>query len=320
MTDYGIVVSDFAIFHNEHLSLFEEAFKVCEKLIVFVGSSESSLDIKHPLSYEERVDLINTAIGIHFPNRDIQIFSLPDQIYNDFGWKVDLKYRIEDLTNNSSSVILIKSTSLNSKEVLNSMYSSWLLPEDNFKNLVPDCVYHSLKRMFNIDYVRKGILIEEFEFVRKYKEAWKSAPYPPIFVTVDSLVVCDGKVLVIKRGGNPGKGKLALPGGFLNQDEYIRDACIRELIEETAINISAESLGDSIVDQKVFDYPDRSTRGRTITHAFMFNLEGFDELPSVIASDDAASVLWMSLSEMKASERIFYEDHYQMISYFINEL
>ncbi len=48
-----------------------------------------------------------------------------------------------------------------------------------------------------------------------YHAAWASAPYPPVFVTVDGLLLCHGHVLLIQRGHAPGQGLWALPGGFV---------------------------------------------------------------------------------------------------------
>jgi bifunctional NMN adenylyltransferase/nudix hydrolase len=151
--------------------------------------------------------------------------------------------------------------------------------------------------------------------VKKYKEAWKAAPFPPTFMTVDAVVVQSGHILLVKRGDMPGKGLWALPGGFLNQEETMLDGAIRELKEETKIKVPVPVLKGSIKESKTFDAPNRSSRGRTITQAFLIDL-GVGELPKVKGSDDAEKAFWVPFNQVK-QEKMF-EDHHAIIDYFLN--
>ena len=60
------------------------------------------------------------------------------------------------------------------------------------------------------------------------------------------LPVDDG-LFLIRRGIEPNKGKLALPGGFINIDESWQQAAARELFEETGITIASETIEDYCV-------------------------------------------------------------------------
>ena len=173
---------------------------------------------------------------------------------------------------------------------------------------------------FLLDFKRTGNYLnlkEEFNYIEKYKQDWKSAPYPPTFVTVDSVVVQSGHILLIERGGNPGKGLLALPGGFLDQNEKMIDAAIRELREETGLKVPSPVLYGSCKQSHVFDHPLRSSRGRTITQAFYFELKNLPEgLPKVKGSDDARHAAWYPLSKLQSTS--MFEDHYAIIQHFTN--
>ncbi len=158
-------------------------------------------------------------------------------------------------------------------------------------------------------------LYSEYQMVKKYKEAWKAAPFPPTFMTVDAVVVQSGHILLVKRGDMPGKGLWALPGGFLNQDETMLDGAIRELKEETKIKVPVPVLKGSIKGSKTFDAPNRSSRGRTITQAFHIDL-GVGELPKVKGSDDAEKAFWVPFKDVK-QEKMF-EDHFFIIDNFLN--
>lgn len=156
----------------------------------------------------------------------------------------------------------------------------------------------------------------EYFMIKKYKAAWKAAPFPPTFMTVDAVVVQSGHILLVKRGDMPGKGLWALPGGFLNQDETMLDGAIRELKEETKIKVPVPVLKGSIKGSKTFDAPNRSSRGRTITQAFFIDL-GMGELPRVKGSDDAVFAQWVPLKEVIKERDCFFEDHLFILDYFI---
>jgi bifunctional NMN adenylyltransferase/nudix hydrolase len=156
-------------------------------------------------------------------------------------------------------------------------------------------------------------LQREYKFITNYKKAWESAPYPPIFVTVDSVVVQSGHILLIERKAEPGKGLFALPGGFVNQKERLLDAAVRELREETKLKVPMPVIKGSQVKKEVFDLPDRSLRGRTITIAFLFKLAETGVLPEVKGGDDAKRAMWVPLSQVQNMREQLFEDHFHII-------
>ena len=107
-----------------------------------------------------------------------------------------------------------------------------------------------------------------------------------------------------------------MPGGFLNTNERIIDGTLRELKEETKIDCPLPVLRGSIKWQHVFDEPDRSLRGRTITHASLFELKP-GPLPKVKGSDDAEKAKWIPLTVVEKMEDQMFEDHYHIGQYMI---
>ena len=100
----------------------------------------------------------------------------------------------------------------------------------------------------------------------------------PLPVSVVLLPVDNGIVLV-RRSIPPGKGKLALPGGFINYGESWQAAAARELFEETGIVIEPESLS-------VFDV--RSAPDSTILIFGLAPRLHLIYLPDFVATADAS--------------------------------
>jgi len=194
------------------------------------------------------------------------------------------------------------------------------LPQDR---LVPGAVREFLTEFLDTPEYR--YIKDEYEFILRYKAQWASTPYPVTFVTVDACVVQSGHVLLVRRRDRPGKGLWALPGGFIGQGERIEDAMLRELREETKIAVPAPVLRGSIVASRVFDDPNRSARGRTITHGYLIHLRPDTSLPeirrkkgaknsalpAVEGADDAEKAQWVPLA--KVTQDMMFEDHYSII-------
>ncbi|MDI6025607.1 NUDIX domain-containing protein [Corticibacterium sp. UT-5YL-CI-8] len=124
-------------------------------------------------------------------------------------------------------------------------------------------------------------------------------------VSVDAFVRWRGQVLLIRRQD----GTWALPGGFVDPGEQLLEAAMRELSEETTINLAPADLraayrGPAVV----FSDPERDPRSHIITHVHRFELPaGIDVVIS--AADDAKEVAWSSDFEGLA----LYADHRQII-------
>lgn len=161
-----------------------------------------------------------------------------------------------------------------------------------------------------------ALLVEEFRFIRQYRQQFADLPYPPTFQTVDTVVVQSGHVLLVKRRAMPGKGLWALPGGFVNQNERLQDAALRELREETRLKVPEPVLRGSIRAKEVFDHPKRSLRGRTFTQAYYIVLAD-GELPPVKGGDDAAKARWIPIADLPEMSAQLIEDHYDILDYFL---
>lgn len=56
------------------------------------------------------------------------------------------------------------------------------------------------------------------------------------------IVERDLKVLMVKRGNQPGVGLWSMPGGYVDRGEVVEEAAVREVLEETGLEVKVERL------------------------------------------------------------------------------
>jgi 8-oxo-dGTP diphosphatase len=117
-------------------------------------------------------------------------------------------------------------------------------------------------------------------------------PHPAVTTDIVIFTIRDErlKLLLIRRGGSPFKGKWALPGGFVGIDESLEDCARRELEEETGVS------GVYLEQLYTVGAPDRDPRERVITVAY-YALIPSDKL-AIRAATDAEAVGWFALDEL----------------------
>jgi 8-oxo-dGTP diphosphatase len=119
--------------------------------------------------------------------------------------------------------------------------------------------------------------------------------YPRPALTVDCVIFGldeshQLKVLLIQRKNDPFAGRWALPGGFVDMDESLEAAALRELEEETGVR-------DVFIEQLfTFGAPERDPRGRVVSVAY-YALVNLSEHP-VEAASDARWVEWFPVQEL----------------------
>ena len=358
--DLLVFIGRFQFPHQGHLEVIKQALSHAKRVLILIGSANAPRSHRNPFTYQERADMLRMIVDLEQRGR-IYTRPLEDSAYNDEQWLLNAQRQVqyccveiesEGPTDQVETIGLIGHAKDHTSYYLK-LFPQWgSVPVENFLGLsatpmreeffsarcdawmgdasqdktVPDGVLDFLKKFRTAAEYEE--IRAEYEFVQKYREQWKDSPYPPTFVTVDACVVQSGHVLLVKRKEAPGKGLWALPGGFINQKETVVDAMLRELREETKIAVPAPVLKGSIVTSHVFDDPNRSARGRTITHAFLIHLKPEETLPKikrrrpdadpmglpvVEGSDDAEKAQWWPLSHINRS--LLHEDHYDILNH-----
>ena len=135
-----------------------------------------------------------------------------------------------------------------------------------------------------------------------------SAAPTPILVAVDLVIRRGTEILFIERANAPFKGRVALPGGFVDPDETVEMAAIRELKEETGVEITKPKLIG------VWSNPHRDPRGRVISVAYFCEVpEGTES----ICGDDARKTMWLTPDEAWKDDIAF--DHRSILLTAINK-
>lgn len=339
-----VLIGRFQPFHNGHLALLRLALAQAPLCVVVVGSAHSAASPKNPFSFDDRKAMIEQALRPDERER-VRVVPVRDY-YNESRWATAVE-------------AAVASTMGTHKPTLIALLGHFKDESSSYLKAFPRWHLQSVPRQGDIDaaQVRK-VLFElpaealdkalalyagqlpattlafllqwihkpawdamrlEATTIAHYKSLWRDAPYPPVFVTVDVVVVCQARVLLIQRGHAPGKGRYALPGGYLDQQETTWQSALRELLEETGLSADAIHAEKCLGGQHVFDHPARSLVGRIITHVYYFDL-GERSLPAPTAGDDALSAEWFPISQLLQLEDRLHDDHFMILDHFLTLL
>ncbi len=348
--DVAVLVGRFQPFHDAHLALVRRALAIAPQCVIVIGSAFQARTPKNPFTWAERAEMIRLALPDDERER-VRCVPMRDY-YDEARWVQAVRASVDgvlakDADQREARVALVGHFKDATSAYLGA-FPGWQLvsvdklggadgthlrdalfasqPEDahapatleaalaSFVDQAPPSTAAFIRSWAALPFL--GELAVEWRMLKKYKAAWRSAPYAPVFVTVDAVVRCADRILLIRRGKAPGRGLHAVPGGFIEERETTWQSCLRELEEETHLKLLDDTMRRCLREVAVFDHPDRSLRGRTITHAHYFDF-GDRELPEVRADDDAMSVEWVPIAELAAMEDRFHDDHFHMLDHFL---
>ena len=339
----ALLIGRFQPVHNGHLALLRHALQVARYVIVVVGSAHQPRSPKNPFTWQERAAMLRASLSAP---EQARVRVLPVRDYYDLprwvqavhsgvaalagplpaGERMGLVGHFKDASSSYlrsfpdwELVSLERQGSMDATPIrdayLGSTHDEVTTALAPFSEGLPPSTLAFLHEFSAT--ADAATLRQEWQMLRGYRQAWAAAPYPPVFVTVDALVCCQGQVLLIQRGRAPGQGLWALPGGFVEPRDTLWQSCLRELAEETHCMLPDDAWRTALQQVQVFDHPDRSQRGRTITHVHQFDL-GTMPLPAVQADDDAAAVRWVPVADLPGMEAQLFEDHFHILNRLLN--
>ena len=345
--DIAVYIGRFQPLHNGHLALLRHALDAAPQVVVVIGSAHQARTPKNPFTWQERAEMVRLALP-EADRKRLRFLPVRDH-YDDAKWVAAVKNGVQTAAEQaglgSRPAVALIGHFKDATSAYLQQFSGWSLRSVERASPV-DAVHirgawlgsagqdldaslsalSSVAPRSTLDFMRAWsslpfypALAAEWQMLQTYRQAWASAPYAPVFVTVDTVVRCAGHVLLIRRGQPPGVGLYAVPGGFIENRETAYQSALRELREETRLSLLESTMKDCLKSSAVFDHPDRSQRGRTITHAFYFDL-GHRALPEVTADDDAQSAAWVPVEDIVGLEDRFLDDHFHMLDHFLDLL
>jgi ADP-ribose pyrophosphatase YjhB (NUDIX family) len=116
-------------------------------------------------------------------------------------------------------------------------------------------------------------------------------PDRPI-VGVGGVVVRNGRVVLVRRAKAPRMGEWSIPGGMLELGETLRAGVVREIQEETGLQVTSEAVLD------VFDSIVTDAAGKTQYHYVLVDYLCSVSGGELRAASDASEVRWATLEEV----------------------
>lgn len=335
MHDYGIYIGRFQPLHIGHQHVIEEALTKVKTLIIVVGSANKARNPVNPFTYQERYDMLHMVYCHEINMGRILVMGMYDYPDNQ-DWADHLANSVEQMIrahdpNLEEPEVALAGFGKDKSSFYLDMFPCWesIQIDAQHGTINASDIRHSyLRRLprFADDAVHHRVgawmrgfalsaefkeLVEEAEYYRAYPSQYGRGP----FLTADAVVLHRGKVLLVTRGKTPGKGLMAMPGGFVNSDERLDDAIYRELEEETLFTrelMEPYHYGVNFLA----DDPKRSLRGRVVSHIGLFLVPDDVELPTPVGSDDAVHAGWYSFDEIYAYE--MFEDHYDLLDHILD--
>ncbi len=338
---------------NAHIEIIERGLTRAKFVHINVGSCFQPRTERSPFLYDEVVSMIRGAFDRN--QQDRLLFSpVMDTPYNNTEWQTNVRnamtgaFEAVGATSKPSVALIGHKKDFGTSFYLD-MFPEWgsIGVENLFNNLSATMVREHLFETggwdsamvdyipasthgFIRDFVRTPDfkeLLAEVDYYRDYRKAHAEAEaliearlgYKTKIKhnTVDAMVVQSGHILLIQRKNLPGRGLMALPGGFLEDEEWNVDGFVRELREETKIKVPNAVIRGGMCGHMLADYPYRSMRGRVISNVYLVKLPD-GPFPFVKGRSDAKLAMWVPLNEVRPEN--MFEDHYHIIQTLLAQL
>lgn len=328
----AIVIMRAQPYHHGHDVLVAKAMNEADKVLIMLGGKGRPADHRNPFSYEQRVHMLSLC----YPDVDnLYSVNIEEFPHSDLNWREHVKRTVQafapgiaaddvvmvqnikegdpditegfpyNIASQGHLVSMSETTAISGTAIRDAMYrNSPLSPELGIIESTKEFILNFLKTD------RFSRMQVEYLAHLEQKSHYVDLEPPPIFVTTDSLVLCQGHILFITLGGSHGRNTYALPGGHLGQQEELIECAEREVLEATGLSVSDVP----VLRRKLFSSPGRCSGYRSLTLAFRFDLVVDGSLPVVQTGCDTSHALWVPIEEIYGLKEKIVLDHFDIIT------
>ena len=313
----AVIIGRFQPLHNGHVALIREALANHDQVLLLVGSVNRETNFNNPLTAEERFDLIHEQFEDE--TQSLIVRGLKDKPTDD-EWVEEVTANVMNIEEDPSKVVLYtsekdeefyktsfiynlaikQSGGINATDIRNMWY---VLSE---LTSIPTHVHEFLK---GIPEERRLILKnEQLSCLTQLSCAIHTHAFGnPIEPVAHAVVVHRNKILLVKRMGVRGKGQWAIPGGYVEHMETTRMAAIRELKEETGLDLQvlrAKELAAAVEE----NLDDLSVR--TIGHNYLYIIDPMEEQPVVsLDTAECSDYMWVDTLDVLTEKMNLFYNH-----------
>ena len=156
------------------------------------------------------------------------------------------------------------------------------------------CVEVDYQRALAVELKARGLEYGGSDAMSDQDRSAVSRQYPALPIpSAHAVVVRDGRALLVRRAGEPGKGRWSVPGGMVELGETVAQAACRELCEECGVKIQIDRVLD------VADTIVRDDHGRIRFHYVVIYLLARWVAGEPRAASDATEVRWVRSEELE---------------------
>jgi bifunctional NMN adenylyltransferase/nudix hydrolase len=333
------VIGRWQLPHNGHMALLRVALEQAERVIVVIGSALQGRSQSNPFTWAERRAMIKSALTEQEQAR-VSFVWVRDYA-NDKRW-VDAVTAAVQAEAGTSDVLLVGHEKDSTSYYLRHFprWGVYLVPQ-KFEELDATTLRDVYFGSTCLDSALTLLQDSVPEGVVRYLQAWGQLPYREQLrlervaisesrlkfndvnnVAADAVVQVHSTkgrfVLLVKRKGPIGRGQWAIPGGFVENTETTFQGALRELREETGMDLWSVQAQECLKDKELFDNPKRSGRSRIISAAYFLDLGSHTVLPAVFPRDETEEARWVNVEQElpRMLENIF-EDHALILERFL---
>jgi len=331
----GVFIGRFAPYHLGHEFIVNLMREECDAQLIIVGSKDQARNLRTPFTVAERTLMLPT---------DVEVATVRDYPYpfKNPKWIAAIKTIVanaaKQFKNVDTEVVIYGAE----KDRLTSAYlhffPEWTLrtikDTDGLPQLsgtiIREIMFGSTYMGTNLTDAACTLLIQAFLPKQSYDivKILPSTAYDDLkegyhnsiinrkmygagpFIATDILLRHQNTVCLIQRKTPPGAGNWAMPGGYLENDLTLADNALKELKEETAVEL--ENPAEYLVEQRAYDFVYRSNPTRIVCHAFYFDVSRIAR-PLICPGDDAANAQWTELKYLANMQPYMHDDHFHII-------